>query len=229
MSSETNLTPRHVGFILDGNRRWATNQGLPTLEGHRKGSERFKEIALACLDAGVEYVSAYIFSSENWARTEEEVGYLMNLVIKVAETQLGEFKKRGVRIVVLGSHAGLSDKVLEAIDKTTSETKDNTNGTIALCFNYGGKQEIADAANQVCSAGKPITVDSITSSLYHSEVPDIDLLIRTSGERRLSGYMLWRSDYAELYFTECMWPDFNKDELNKALAEYQARQRRFGS
>ncbi len=229
MSSETTLTPRHVGFILDGNRRWATNQGLPTLEGHRKGSERFKEIALACLDAGVEYISAYIWSAENWKRTEEEVGYLMNLVIKVAETQLGEFKKRGVRIVILGSREGLPDRVLRAIDKTTSETKDNTNGTIALCFNYGGKQEIVDAANKLCSEGQAISVQGIESNLYHPEVPPIDLLIRTSGEKRISGYMLWRSDYAELYFANCMWPDFNKDELDKALAEYQARQRRFGS
>lgn len=220
--------PRHVGFILDGNRRWAKANGLPTLEGHRKGAERFKEIVLKTLDSGVDYVSAYVFSIENWSRTQEEVKYLMNLVVDVAENYLDEFHEKGFRIVMLGRREGLNDKVLKAIDRAVEQTKDNQNGTIALCFNYGGKQEVVDAAKAAMENGEDITVDSIDRHVYHPEVPGVDLLIRTSGEMRLSGFMLWRSDYAELYFSEKYWPDFTEDDLSQALEWYGQRERRFG-
>lgn len=227
-----NTIPNHVGLILDGNRRWAQAKGLPTLEGHRRGAETFRDVALAAFDRGVQYVSAYVFSAENWQRTEEEVGYLMNLLVKAVAKHLQTFNQAGIKIVMLGRQEGLHASVLKAIQKAEQQTRDNTRGTLALCFNYGGKQELVDAYKTVCAQGldlHEVTAETITSALYHPEVPDIDLLVRTSGEHRTSGFMLWRSEYAELYFTDVLWPDFDKAELDKAFADYARRQRRFGS
>lgn len=218
--------PNHLGLILDGNRRWAKANGLPTLEGHRKGSEVFKSISLKAFEKGVRYVSAYIFSNENWSRTEEEVGYLMSLVIKATEKYLEDFNKAGIKIVVIGRRTGLAKDVLASIERTETLTKDNTRGTLALCLNYGGREELADAINQL---DKPVTVESITNALYAPDVPDIDLVVRTSGEQRLSGFMLWRAAYAELLFVPTLWPDFTEADLDKALEEYANRERRFGS
>lgn len=224
--------PRHVGLILDGNRRWAKAQGLPTLEGHRQGAEAFKTVALAAFDRGVEYVSAYAFSTENWQRTEEEVGYLMRLFIKAVEKHLDTFHKANIRIVMLGRITKLPDDVCKALQKTEAKTKANTRGTLAICVNYGGKEELVDAVKQLVASGtSPAEIDRamLETALYHPEIPGIDLLVRASGEQRTSGFMLYRSDYAELYFTEVLWPDFDEAELDKALAEYATRKRRFGT
>lgn len=228
--SETSI-PRHLGLILDGNRRWAKERGLPTLEGHRQGAEAFKTTALAAFDRGVEFVSAYAFSTENWQRTEEEVGYLMRLFVKAVEKHLNTFNKAGIRIVILGRMKELPDDVRTALEKTEAKTNDNTRGTLAICVNYGGKEELVDAVKKLVAKGvstSEINRQMIENALYHPEVPGIDLLIRTSGENRTSGFMLYRSDYAELYFTETMWPDFDETELDKALNEYAKRKRRFG-
>jgi undecaprenyl diphosphate synthase len=222
----------HVGIVLDGNRRWAKAQGLPTLEGHRRGGEVFKKIAHAAFDRGVTCLSAFVFSTENWSRTDEEVGYLMNLVMKAVESYLDEFNERGIRIVVLGRRDGIRKKVLDAIKKTEDKTAGNTNGTLALCFNYGGQQEIVDACQKLVQLGvnpEEITQESFRQALYNSEVPDVDLLIRTSGEQRTSGFMLYRAAYSELYFTEKLWPDFTEEDLDTALKNYHERSRRFGS
>lgn len=230
MSNQT--IPRHVGLILDGNRRWAKSRGLPTLEGHRQGAEVFKTTALAAFERGVSFVSAYAFSTENWQRTEEEVGYLMKLLVKAVEKHLKTFDNANIRVVVLGRREGLDKSVLKAIEKTEQQTANNTRGTLALCFNYGGKQELVDAVQSIVASGasaQAISADTITAALYHPEIPDIDLLIRTSGERRTSGFMLYRSEYAELYFTETMWPDFDESALDAALNDYAQRKRRFGS
>lgn len=230
--SEPAVLPVHLGIILDGNRRWATAKGLPTLEGHREGAEVFKEVALAAFDRGIEYLSAFVFSTENWSRTEEEVGYLMKLVVRAVESYLDTFNKRGIRIVILGRRSGLAPSVLKAIERTEEKTKENTKGTLALCFNYGGQEEIVDAVRQLVAQGltpKEITKDVVAGALYSPEIPPIDLLIRTSGEHRTSGFMLYRSDYAELYFTDKFWPDFTASDLDKALATYTGRSRRFGS
>lgn len=226
--SDNVAIPAHVGIILDGNRRWARQQGLPSLEGHRRGSENFKEIALYAFEKGVSNVSAYIFSTENWQRTEEEVGYLMQLVSKAVEHYLDEFHDRGIRVVVLGRREGLRKKVLDSIAKTEEKTAGNTKGTLAVCLNYGGQQEIADAATNLANQGAEITPDSLSTALYEPLVPNLDLIIRTSGEQRLSGFMLWRAAYAELYFTQTHWPAFTTDDFDGALAEYSNRQRRFG-
>lgn len=229
MSDQT--LPAHVGLILDGNRRWAQQHDLPTLEGHRQGAEAFKNVALAAFDRGVKYVSAFAFSTENWQRTEEEVGYLMRLFVKAVEKHLNTFHKANIRIVILGRINELPDDVRKALEKTQEKTKDNTRGTLAICVNYGGREELVDAVKKIVACGTPaadIDRDVIQAALYHPEVPGIDLLIRTSGERRTSGYMLYRSEYAELYFTDTMWPDFTEEELDKALQDYSQRKRRFG-
>lgn len=227
--SDISSVPAHVGIILDGNRRWAKQQGLPTLEGHRRGAETFKEIALHAFEKGVGTVSAYIFSNENWQRTEEEVGYLMQLVIKAVDQYLDEFHERGIKVVILGRREGLRKKVVESIVHTESKTADNTGGTLALCFNYGGQEEIADAAAQLAATKQEITSENLSLAMYKPEVPNLDLIIRTSGEQRLSGFMLWRSPYAELYFTPTLWPAFTPADFDFALTDYANRQRRFGT
>ncbi len=225
------IVPKHLGLILDGNRRWAKAKGLPLLEGHRQGAEVLKSTVLAAFDRGVLFVSAYVFSAENWQRTEEEVGYLMKLVTKAVTKHLSTFNKAGVRVVILGSRDGLDTSVLRALEVAEQTTANNSRGTLALCFNYGGKQEIVDAVKSMLEQNIPAeSVDHkiIESFLYHPEVPPVDLLVRTSGEHRTSGFMLYRADYAELYFTETLWPDFDEAQLDAALSEYGRRQRRFG-
>jgi undecaprenyl diphosphate synthase len=225
------ILPTHLGLILDGNRRWAKANGLPTLEGHRQGAEVFREIALAAFEKGVSYLTAYVFSNENWSRTEEEVDYLMKLVIRATEKYLDTFHKAGIRVVTLGRRDNISQDVIDSIERTEAKTKDNTEGTLALCFNYGGQEELVDAAKSLVTQGlspSDITVDVLRSGLYHPEIPDIDLLIRTSGEHRVSGFMLYRTAYSELYFTDKYWPDFNSKDLDEALAAYTQRERRYG-
>lgn len=227
--TETKRELRHLGIILDGNRRWAKAHNLPLVEGHRQGMEVFKDISLAAFDHGVEVVSAYIFSTENWNRTKEEVSYLMSLVIKAVEKHLDTFHKAGIRLVHLGSRENLSKTVLDAIDRSVEKTKSNKKGTLALCFNYGGKQEIADAVNHLLKGGKKeVNPEEIEQNLYAAELPDVDLVIRTSGEQRLSGFMLWRAAYAEMLFVEKHWPDFTPEDLEEALSNFADRERRFG-
>jgi undecaprenyl diphosphate synthase len=229
--SDNTTVPTHLGLILDGNRRWAKQQGLPTLEGHRQGADTFKEISRAAFERGVKYVSAYVFSNENWSRTEEEVGYLMKLLVRVVTGYLDEVHENNIKIVVLGRREGLNKTVLNALEKAEARTADNTKGTIALCFNYGGQEELVDAYKNMLKAGvtaDEVTAETIAQNLYGPEVPPVDFLIRTSGEQRTSGYMLYRSAYAELYFTDKFWPDFSVADLDAALEEYANRQRRFG-
>ncbi len=232
MPKQDTSMPRHLGLILDGNRRWAKEQGLPQLEGHRKGWENLKIIADAALDRGVEYLSAFVFSTENWKRSQEEVSYLMRLLTWVCKTEIKEINKKNVRVVVLGSREGLSKSVLKAIDIAESTTADNTGGTLALCINYGGQLEIADAVKKIIEKGvkkDDVTPDTVEQYLYSPDIPPMDLIIRTSGEQRLSNFMLWRAAYSELCFVDKYWPDFSVQDLDNCLAEYASRQRRFGS
>lgn len=222
---------KHLGIILDGNRRWAEQQGLPTLEGHRKGAEVFKTISLAGFQRGIKYISAYVFSAENWQRTEEEVNYLMGLVIRAVDEYLDEVHERGVKIIVLGRRDGLRANVLKAITRTEEKTKRNTEGTMALCFNYGGKQEIVDAVRTLSENGtnlQTLTPELFEKALYHPEIPPLDLILRTSGEQRISNFMLWRAAYAELAFSRKFWPDFTEADLDDVLADFAHRQRRIG-
>lgn len=230
-ASSTDI-PNHLGIVLDGNRRWAKERDLPTLEGHRQGSEVFKALSLGLFRKGIRYVSAYVFSVENWSRTNEEVGYLMKLVTKAAETYLDDFNRAGIRIVALGSRDGLSATVLKAIDKAEKKTEKNTAGTLALCFNYGGHDEIIQATKQLIQQNieaDDITKEVFESALYHPEIPPVDLLLRTSGEQRISGFMLYRAAYAELLFVDKYWPDMTMKDMETALATYAERNRRFGN
>lgn len=229
--SEPVAVPKHLGLILDGNRRWAKEKGIPTLEGHRQGAEVFKEISLEAFSHGIEYVSAYVFSNENWSRAEEEVGYLMKLVVKATEKYLDEFDRAGIKIVALGRRSDLPDEVLKAIERTEEKTKGNTQGTLALCFNYGGHEELVDAVKFLIASGRTpreISAEAIHGALYCPEIPNVDLIIRTSGEQRTSGFMLYRAAYAELAFVDTYWPDFTKEDLNNVLEDYATRERRFG-
>ncbi len=230
--SEASAIPNHIGLILDGNRRWAKENGLPTFEGHRLGYLNLKEITKHAVNSGVKYVSAYIFSTENWKRTKEEVSYLLDLALMVATKEARAVHAEKIRVVFLGQRTGLPAKLVDAIEKAEALTKANKRGTLALCFNYGGQLEIVDAVKKLAKQKdsiKNLTVESFYKSLYAPMVPDIDLLIRTSGEQRISNFMLWRAAYAELYFTEKHWPAFTSEDLDLAIMEFGNRKRRFGA
>jgi undecaprenyl diphosphate synthase len=226
------VAPIHVGFIMDGNRRWAKERGLSPMKGHEAGVDVFHTAVRTCFDNGVKYVSAYTFSTENWARAKDEVKFLMGLVTKVLKKYLHEFHKDNIRIVVLGSRDKLAQSVIRAIDEAESTTRNNTAGTVALCFNYGGLPEIADMVRSIVSQNvdtQELTGADIQKYLYHPEVPPCDLIVRVSGEKRLSGFMLARSEYAEFIFDDPYWPDITAEHVLGYLAEYSNRQRRFGS
>lgn len=231
MSDETPNIPRHIGFIVDGNRRWAKKHGLPTYEGHLAGYNALKEVGIAALAAGTEYMSAYIFSTENWKRSADEVKHLMGLTLKLLQSDVPLFHKHNVKLKVLGSLEGVDPKIVKAIAKAEEETAGNTGGTFALCFNYGGQLEIADAMKKIIHEGikeEDITPEVIAEHLYVPEIPPIDIIVRTSGEQRLSNFMLWRSAYSELLFLDKMWPEMTKDDIDDILKEYARRGRRFG-
>jgi undecaprenyl diphosphate synthase len=230
MTEISATVPQHLGLILDGNRRWAKAQGLPTLEGHRRGFDNLKEIGKEAVNRGVKHISAYIFSTENWSRTPAEVKYLMDLAYHMIKRDVDELNREGIRLRWLGTTEGLRDKLIKAIRQAEEATKDNTRGTLSLCFNYGGHKEIADAAQALVDDGeKVITIEKLASKLYGgSDIPAVDLIIRTSGEQRISNFMLWRAAYSELLFIDKHWPAFTVADLDQALAEYASRDRRIG-
>lgn len=224
--------PQHVAIIMDGNRRWAKAQGLPTLEGHRRGYENVKQVADWCIQRGVKVMTIFAFSTENWKRTEEEVGYLMNLVETMFRSDVKTLHERGIRLRVLGQRDRLRPSILEALDEAQRMTEQNTKLTLAVCFNYGGRQEIVDACKKIVQAGIPaeqIDEKTIASHLYWPDIPEPDLIIRTSGEERISGFLLWECAYSEFYWTQTHWPAFSEGDFEKALEEYAARQRRYGA
>jgi undecaprenyl diphosphate synthase len=225
-------SPNHLGLIMDGNRRWAKEKGLRPFEGHRRGYLRLKKIAEAAFDRNVKYVSAFVFSTENWNRSKEEVAYLMDLLYWVTTVELNKLDKRNIKIVFVGTQKGLSQKILDAIKIGEEKTANNTGGTLVLCLNYGGQQELSDAFASIIRQG--ITADQVTpelinKNLYDPSLPPLDLIIRTSGEQRLSGFMLWSAAYAELKFVLKYWPAFTVADLEEALQDYARRHRRFGS
>jgi undecaprenyl diphosphate synthase len=219
----------HVGFILDGNRRWAQEKGLSAQEGHKKGFDNFRTIADACLERGVSYLSVFAFSTENWNRSKDEVSFLMNFIQLVIKKYISELQKKNIRFVWLGSKDGLDKKIVKLLEKAEIESSNNIAGTICLCFNYGGQQEIVDAAICLQRESKEINVDNLSAAMYGGpEIPPVDLIIRTSGEQRISNFMLWRAAYSELYFSDKYWPDFSTIDLDNALIDYENRKRRFG-
>ena len=223
--------PTHIGYIIDGNRRWAKKHGLPTYEGHMAGYNAIKEVVIETFSRGVSYVSAYTFSTENWKRGQDEIGHIMKLMLRMLTTDIGIFQDINVRFVAAGTDEGLSTTIIKALRKAEELTKHNTAGTFMLCFNYGGQLEIAEACKKIVQQGvKPaaITPELITQNLYNPEVPPIDLVVRTSGEQRLSNFMLWRTAYSEFMFLEKLWPDMTKEDVTAIMKAYMLRDRRIG-
>lgn len=231
MSDNKPSLPNHIGYIVDGNRRWAKKHGLPAYEGHLAGYNTLRDIIIATNEAGVRYISAYIFSTENWSRSVDEVNRLMALILKILKKDIKEFNKRNVRLKVAGSRARLSQKIQDAIDNAESVTADNTGGELILCIDYGGQLEISDAVKKIVQnqiQSDQITPELISSYLYTPEVPPLDAIVRTSGEMRLSNFMLWRSAYSELFFIKKPWPEMTKKDVAFIINEYAKRKRRFG-
>lgn len=226
--------PNHVAIIMDGNGRWAQKRGLKRTKGHQRGAKVLKKISEYVYDKKIKVLSVFAFSTENWKRDKEEVDYLMDLFIKVFKDNFKSIKEKGVKIVFSGLKTKLNDKVLKEMEKMTEETKNNKNGVFNICLNYGGQDEIVEATKKIVSDVKEgkIKIDDINKDMYNNylfnDLPPIDLMIRTSGEFRISNFMLWQMAYAELYFTDVLWPDFNEKELDKAIDSFNKRDRRFG-
>ena len=228
---ELSELPTHVGYIVDGNRRWAKAHGLSSREGHYAGKEKIRDVLIATCDAGVQYVSAYVFSTENWHRSGPEVKYLMDLIVQVLTDDLHVFIEKNIRLRVAGTRIRLSRRVKKAIDNAEEATKHLDGGTVIICLNYGGHQEIIDAVNRLratLSNTKKVTAQIFEQFLYTPDVPPCDLIVRTSGEQRLSNFMLWRSAYSELIFVKKTWPEMTKRDVTAILNEYARRSRRFG-
>lgn len=221
--------PNHVAIILDGNGRWAKERGKKRTEGHKAGSKNLNKISKYILNQGTKVLSVFIFSTENFKRPQEEVDFLMDLFVETFNKDSEYFNKENIKVVFSGSKDNLRKDVLNAMEKITNNTKNNTLGTLNICLNYGGRQEIVNATNKIISSGKTQVTEEEFSKYLYNDLPDIDFMIRTSGELRISNFMLWQLSYAELYFPNCYFPDFNEDEYDKALFEYTKRDRRFGS
>ncbi len=224
-----NTLPKHIAIIMDGNGRWAKSRRLPRLAGHRAGADAVKRTIEAAQQAGIKFLTLYAFSTENWTRPQDEIDGLMDLLCKTLDTYTSEAQKKNYRLLVSGSRKKLSPIVLEKIDKAVQSTTKNTGLTVNLALNYGARQEIVHAVNALLAQDKKeISMDDISANLYQPQVPDPELIIRTSGEERLSNFLLWQAAYSEFYFTPVLWPDFNEQELKKALDAYAQRTRRFG-
>jgi undecaprenyl diphosphate synthase len=221
--------PTHLGFILDGNRRWAKKHGLPTYEGHLAGYHALKDVIIKAADAGVKFVSIYAFSTENWKRSAEEVNGLMGLAMRVFKTDIKELVEKQIKVRILGAREDIPPKLLKAMEKVEETSKHFTRTTVAVCFNYGGQREIADAVNACIKEGATeVTEQSIRSHLYFADIPDIDMVVRTSGEERISNFMLWRVAYSEFYFIDKLWPDMRPSDVDDIIKVYNQRNRRFG-
>ena len=224
-------TPRHIAIIMDGNGRWATQRGLSRLEGHRAGFKAIHDIVRYLSDLKIEYATFYAFSTENWNRPQEEVKGILRILGESIKREAADLHKNNVRIRWLGREEGLSPKLIKDIADAVKLTQSNTGLTLCLALNYGGRQEIIDAARRMADDKIPaaeINDKVFESYLYTSGMPDVDLLIRTADELRISNFLLWQSAYAEFYFTPVLWPDFSREELDRAIEAYRGRKRRFG-
>lgn len=231
MDEEAVITPKHVGFILDGNRRWARKHSIPEYDGHLAGYNALREVMEECFERGVKYVSIYAFSSENWKRDAGEVSGLMKLALQAISRDLKSLIEHNVRVRILGRKDGISAKLLAGFEKAEEKTRHLTGGTLAVCFNYGGQQEIVDAARKCMQDGlapEEITEEAMSARLYYPDIPPVDMVVRTSGEQRLSNFMLWRTAYSEFLFLEKFWPEMTKEDVTAIINEYGRRQRRFG-
>ena len=235
MNEPAPQVPRHVAIIMDGNGRWAAQRGLPRIRGHREGAESVRAALRAARDAGVEYLTLYAFSSENWVRPRGEIRGLMQLLRRFLKAEEHELHENRVRLRIIGHLSDLPPDVQRDLARVTEATREYDAGTLTLALSYGGRFELVDATRKIACRVKAgeldpeeITAETIAASLYAPDVPDPDLMIRTSGEMRVSNFLLWQIAYAELYVTEVLWPDFREADFQEALAEYRRRNRRFG-
>ena len=225
----TNL--KHIAIIMDGNRRWAKEKFLPSAMGHQKGVDSLRSTMRLFDKFGIKHLTVYAFSTENWNRKKEEVEFLMGLLAKTLLNELDEMHKENVQIRFLGNISGLSEELQKIVKNAEEKTKDNTGVNLNIAFNYGSRDEITNAVKEIVKSEiKPedITEDTISNYLYTKNIPDPDLLIRTGGEKRISNYLLWQLAYSELYVTDAYWPEFDEEELTKAIVEFEHRNRRFG-
>ncbi len=223
--------PRHVAIIMDGNGRWAEKRGLPRLAGHQQGTKNVRNVINACLEFGVKYLTVFAFSTENWGRPESELKGLKQIFMDTFQKEFQEVSKNGVRILHIGQREGLGDDILEQIDYAVDNSKDNTDLVFTVAINYGSRNEIKHAVKKIIADGiqeDQITEELIGSYLFTNGLPDPDLVVRTSGEMRLSNFLLWQSAYSEWTFPNVYWPDYGRDELIKSIQEYAGRERRFG-
>jgi len=235
MSTVSSAVPTHVAIIMDGNGRWAQSRGLPRLAGHKQGAETVEKIVRAADDAGIRYLTLFAFSTENWKRPEEEVTGLMGLLRLYLRSKTAEMHQNNVRLKIIGDRSRLSDDILASINSAEELTAQNTGITVQLALSYSGRWDMAQAAQRIAEQVKAgtldpatITEETISAHLCTAGVPDPDLIIRTSGEKRVSNFLLWQSAYAEYFFTDLHWPDFDATALQAAIASYQQRDRRFG-
>jgi undecaprenyl diphosphate synthase len=223
--------PRHVAIIMDGNGRWAKARGLPRLAGHRAGTENLRRVISACVEFGIKYLTIYAFSTENWGRPKEEVDGLMNIIEDVIDTELEELHRQGVQLRHIGRLDRINPTLQQKVRNAIELTKNNDRLILCIAFNYGGRDEIICAIRRMIADGlSPDQIDDarVSNYLFTAGLPDPDLIIRTSGEMRISNFLIWQAAYAEWYVTRTFWPDFDKEELRKALVSYSQRQRRFG-
>lgn len=223
--------PDHVAIIMDGNGRWAKKRGLPRLAGHKAGVDNLRKVVRACVDFGVKVLTVYAFSTENWGRPKEEVDGLMNILETVIDNELRDLHKQGVQVRHIGDLEKLAPALRQKVLDGVALTKENTNLTLNIAFNYGGRDEILHAVQAILRENRDpddVSLDTIAQHLYTAGLPDPDLIIRTSGEFRVSNFLIWQSAYSEWYVTDTFWPDFNKDQFKKALDAYADRDRRFG-
>ena len=228
--------PKHIGYIVDGNRRWAKARNLPTLEGHKAGFEVLKRIVEVSFERGVKFVSAYIFSTENWNRSAEEVAYLMKLFEIYFDKEIKKLHKKGVKVVFAGNRTeNVSPKLVKIIERAEELTRENTAGTLCLCFNYGGQLEIVEAVRKIAEqvsknelSPQEISTETIAQNIYTPEIPPVDLMVRTSGEQRISNFQLWRMAYSEMIFLEKTWPEMTAKDVDFCLENYKKRDRRMG-
>ncbi|WP_319773988.1 isoprenyl transferase [Breoghania sp.] len=233
--SDGGCSPRHVAIIMDGNGRWAAARGLPRTEGHRRGVDVMRRIVRRSIESGVDYLTLFSFSSENWSRPATEVSFLLTLLRRFVRTDLASLHKNGVRVRVIGEREGLAPDILSLLEEAERLTADNTLLTLVVAFNYGSRQEILSAARRLARdvaegrvSADEIDCDEMSRRLYTSDIPDPDLIIRTSGEQRLSNFLLWQAAYSEFYFEPALWPDYDEAAFDRALADYAKRERRFG-
>lgn len=221
-------TPHHIAIVMDGNGRWAARRFLPRVAGHRQGVESLRRCVQACSDRGVEVLTVFAFSSENWNRPPDEVSGLMGLMASALSSEVQALQRNGVRIHFIGDLSPLSPRLRGGLVEAEQATADNRRLVLNVCFNYGGRWDITQAAAKLVAQGKPLTEGALSQAMALGHVPDPDLVIRTGGEQRLSNFLLWQAAYAELYFSDKLWPEFDEVELDRALTSFSQRERRFG-